>query len=102
MITSSDWLPIGSVVHIEGYEGLVMVTTCIVADVDTGVLWDYAGVPYPMGKTRPDDDVMFDRESIDGIFYLGYQDDDNERYQDGLKMAEEQYAKLRAESRGLA
>ena len=101
MITTEDWLPIGSVIHIEGYEGLVMITTCMVGDSETKILYDYAGVPYPLGKSAPGDDIMFDRDAIDDIFYIGFQDEDGERYQDGLKMGTEVFEGMKATSRGL-
>ncbi len=100
MITTNEWLPIGSVVHLEGTDGLIMITAAMVGDTSTNQLWDYAGVSYPIGKARADDDVMFDRDAIDGIFYIGFQDEDGERYQDGLRMATEQFEQMKRDMRG--
>ena len=99
MVETNDWLPIGSVVHVEGRDGLVMTIACMVADADTGVLWDYAAVPYPQGVTGPRGDVLLNRESIDGVFHVGFQNADEERLQDLLKRAQLSFDEQKRASR---
>lgn len=91
MILTDEWLPIGSVVHIEGEKGLVVVIGSMQQDVESGRLWDYAGLPYPMGFTDPDQNVMFNKDSIDGVYFLGLQDAEGLRFQDMLRAYEETF-----------
>ena len=100
MVRTEDWLPVGSIVHVEGRRGLLMVTAAMVGDERTGVLWDYAAVPYPQGLTGPNGDVMFNKDSVDGMFALGYQSADGERMQQLLVQAQDSFeeGKLRAAS----
>lgn len=45
------WLPIGSAVRLDGRDGMFVVAGCMVRDAATGRCWDYAVVPYPMGRS---------------------------------------------------
>jgi hypothetical protein len=100
MIESSSWLPIGSVVHIEGYdEDPIMITACMVGLEEDGSLWDYAGIPYPEGVTTHGQDILFDKDGIDAVFYVGYQSPDGERYQDALVAAEPAFNEAKLKSR---
>lgn len=91
MVRTKDWLPIGSVVHVEGRSGLLMTIACMVGDEETGMLWDYAALPYPQGLTGPAGNVLFDKESIDGVFGLGFQNEDGEHMQELLLQAQEAF-----------
>ncbi len=91
MITTQDWLSIGSIVHVEGRDGLLMVIACMVGDESTGRLWDYAAVPYPQGLTGPSRDVMLNKDSIDGVFALGFLNADGERMQQLLCQAQTRF-----------
>ncbi len=99
MVHTEDWLPIGSVVHVEGRSGLLMTIACMVGDEETGVLWDYAALPYPQGLTGPAGNVLFDKESIDGVFGLGFQNEDGERMQELLHQAQEPFAEEKRKMR---
>lgn len=98
MVNVDTWLPVGSVVHIEGDDGLTVVTGYMQQDSDTGRFWDYVGVPYPLGWTGPGRDVMFDRESIDAVYYLGLQDTDSTRMIDMLVATEPAYYEVKHEA----
>lgn len=93
MLTTNDWLPIGSVVHLAGseVEELVTIFGYLQQDAGTGLLWDYVGLLHPMGFLQPGNEILFDRDSIDGVLYVGYQDFDWERMKDALENAEGDY-----------
>ena len=91
MVNVDTWLPVGSVVHIEGNDGLTAVTGYMQQDADKGRLWDYVGVPYPLGWSGPGRDIMFDRESIDAVYFIGLQDTDSTRMIDMLLATEPAY-----------
>lgn len=97
MVNVDEWLPIGSVVHIEGDDGLTAVTGYMQQDVESGRLWDYVGVAYPIGWEGPGKDIMFDRESIDCVHFLGLQDQDSMRMLDILGATEPEYYQAKLE-----
>ena len=99
MVETHDWLPIGSVIHLEGRDGLLMVIACMVGEESTGRLWDYAAVPYPEGVTGPGQDVMFDKDAIDGLFAVGFQNADGERLQQVLRQAQTRFDEDKRASR---
>lgn len=91
MLTTSEWLPVGSVVHVEGLEDKVTIMGYYQQDVETGRLWDYFGLHHPSGLLEPGHDVLFDRDSIDAVLYVGYQCFDWERMKDLLDATQEAY-----------
>jgi hypothetical protein len=88
---NKDWLPIGSVVRLEGGERLVMVAGYLAIDSENGRIWDYLGYLHPEGNQH-DDAVFFQRELVDEVFQLGFMDADGLRL---LSMLEEQADELR-------
>ena len=69
-------LPIGSVVLLKGGEVPLMIiglcqTRIEEADNPTKI-FDYVGVGYPMGLTRPDEMYKFNREAIEKVYHIGY------------------------------
>lgn len=71
MITNLDWLPVGSVVGLEGGERPVMISGVMVTDGETSQLWDYLGYPYPEGRQQAGD-LFFDKSQIIEIFHVGF------------------------------
>ena len=76
MISTNDWLPVGSIVRLAGGERSIMVAGYMIDDAQSGRLWDYVGYPYPDGKRDPDIDYFFNRDMIERIDLLGYLDAD--------------------------
>lgn len=97
MIETNGWLPIGSVVHVSGAEGLYFIIG-FMQQTDDGSVWDYAGRPYPLGYLGDGEDVYFDRDAIDGVYGLGYQDIDGDQWQNYLSSVEPEYRKVKRES----
>lgn len=56
MVLTQNWLPIGSVVHVTGSEGLYFIIGYMQQTTD-GAVWDYAARPYPMGYMGDDQDI---------------------------------------------
>ncbi|WEV68173.1 DUF4176 domain-containing protein [Bifidobacterium sp. ESL0769] len=73
VLEGKDWLPIGSVVHLNENGHLVMIAGVMQRDENTGRLWDYMGFPYPEGNMKPGESLMFNRADIDRVYFLGYQ-----------------------------
>lgn len=94
MVSTKDWLPLGSVVHIDGYEGFFFIIG-FMQMTENGV-WDYAGRPYPMGFMGEEQDVCFNKDEIDGLYYVGYQDVNAAQYQNYLRAQEPLLNELKA------
>lgn len=91
-VGADDWLPLGSVVTLKGARHQVMiygrrqrVQGAVGADASddaTGVApvdgreWDYVACPWPEGNMGPGHTYLFDAESIDTVWFLGYQNRD--------------------------
>jgi hypothetical protein len=95
MFRTDEWLPIGSVVHVKDSNRLLMVAGTMQVDQETGLLWDYMGYPFPEGNMKPGQDVMFDKDGIDGVYFLGYQPAEGLDYIQFLEKNEPEYRKAK-------
>ena len=102
MITTNQWLPIGSVVHVEGAPSLMVVAGCMQKDAEDGRLWDYFGYPYPIGNFGEAAGAVFNKDAIDGVYFVGYQDVDGLRYQDVLEADEDEFNRQKAAAEAAA
>ncbi len=86
-------LPIGSVVMLEKMTKPVMIMgVCQQTENDDSKFYDYSGIIYPEGYYDRKHILVFDREDITQVFYVGYMDELQHAYnemmepvQDGLK-----------------
>lgn len=67
-------LPIGSVVLLKGGEKRIMITSRIITRAGSDDIFDYAACYYPEGVVDPKDMVFFNRDAIDIVFFVGFQD----------------------------
>jgi len=67
-------LPIGSVVLLEGGTKRVVVMGRIVTPGETTKIYDYVGCLYPEGMTDLDSFYFFDHDSIERVYFIGFQD----------------------------
>lgn len=67
-------LPIGSVVLLKGGEKRIMITSRIISKAGTNEIYDYAACYYPEGIVDPKSMIFFNRDAIDTIYFLGFQD----------------------------
>ena len=74
-------LPIGSVVLLKGGDRKVMICGgCVTKEDDDSRVFDYSGVLYPDGLEDPDKLYLFNRDSIEQVFYVGYMDENSEEF----------------------
>ena len=97
MITKDDWLPVGTVVTLEGGSRPVMIAGVMALDGRSGCYWDYIGVPYPEGRTAPDEGYFFDKRMIDRLHQLGYLDDKGTAFQMFLEANTAPFERMRSE-----
>ena len=67
-------LPIGSVVLIKGGEKRVMVCGRIQTKAGEDTIYDYSACLYPEGIIDPSHMYFFNNDSIERIFFVGFQD----------------------------
>jgi hypothetical protein len=67
-------LPIGSVVMLKGGEKRIMICSRIQAREGESCIYDYSACYYPEGITGPSDMFFFNRDSIELIYFIGFQD----------------------------
>lgn len=80
------YLPIGSVVLLEGAQKRVMITGFAAKAQATGeTLYDYIGCLYPEGVISSEQNLLFNHDKIVKIFYLGYSDDEEKALKIKLK-----------------
>ncbi len=79
------YLPIGTVVMLKGGSKRVMITGfCSVAAENDEKVYDYSGCLYPEGFLEYTQTCLFDHEQIDKIYFLGYKDEEEEKFKGQL------------------
>ena len=68
------YLQIGTVVLLDGAEKRIMIIGYKCKDAKSEKDWDYVAVPYPEGMRASDNLILFDREQIDCLFFVGHLD----------------------------
>ena len=96
MITKDDWLPVGTVVTLAGGSRPVMIAGVMALDGKLG-RYRNIGVPYPEGRTAPDEGYFFDKHMIDRFHQLGYLDDKGAAYQGFLEANTVPFERMRSE-----
>ena len=69
-----DMLPIGSVVLLKGGDKRVMICGRIQAKAGENVIYDYSACYYPEGIVDPSAMLFFNRDAIDTVYFVGFQD----------------------------
>ena len=91
-----DWMPIGSVVRLNGGERLVMLAGYLSIDGSTGRAWDYVGYSYPEGKQLPEE-LFFDRTDVGELYQMGLCDAEGMAFLAHVTAVEERYLDERAQ-----
>lgn len=75
-------LPLGTIVYLrEGSAKMVIIGrgNLIGEEGDKPMLFDYTGVPYPVGFVGTEQIFYFNAEHVDEVFFEGFTDKDDER-----------------------
>jgi len=79
------YLPIGSVVLLKGAKKRIMVIGFAAQSKETGdKIFDYMGCLYPEGILSSEQNLLFDHDQIDKIFYMGYSDEEEKELKNKL------------------
>ena len=71
-----DLLPIGSIVQLRDMERRVMICGRVVCRSGEDKIYDYIACVYPEGIMGGEELTFFDRDAIEGVFFIGSQDQD--------------------------
>ena len=83
-IALKNLLPIGSVVLLKNGQKKVMVYGRKQIQSGTNTLWDYISCLYPEGNIDENHCFLFNHEDIDMIMFIGYQDEEEFKFQEVL------------------
>ena len=75
-----DLLPIGSVVLLKGGNKRIMICGRIQAQAGKNVIYDYSACYYPEGIVDPKKMFFFNRDAVDQVFFIGFQDQEELDY----------------------
>lgn len=67
-------LPLGSVVLLKGGDKRIMICGRIQAKEGEDKIYDYSACYYPEGIVDPTSMFFFNRDAIDTVYFLGFQD----------------------------
>lgn len=73
-----ELLPIGSVVLLKDGKKRVMIIGVKQTDTATDTEYDYLSVVYPEGYINPETVFFFNQESIETVFFKGYEDEERD------------------------
>ena len=79
-----EFLPIGSVVLLEGGNKRIMICGRIQAQAGSDVIYDYSACYYPEGIVDPKSMFFFNRDAIETVYFRGYEDQDELDYRHEL------------------
>lgn len=80
------FLPIGSVVLLEGATKRIMITGfCVTPNDNPEKMFDYSGCLYPEGVLTSDQVALFNHNQIKQVFALGYSDEEEKSFKEKLK-----------------
>ena len=80
------FLPLGSVVLLEGATKRLMITGfCTMDNEDRTTLYDYSGCLYPEGVISSDETALFNHDQIEKVFSLGYSDEEDVEFKKKLQ-----------------
>ncbi|MBR6524535.1 MAG: DUF4176 domain-containing protein [Clostridia bacterium] len=88
-------LPIGSVVLLKESTKKMMIIGFL-QQQESGMVWDYVGLPFPEGFLGGDRTYLFNHTQIESIYALGYQDTEQLAYAAHLEEAADEIRKARA------
>ena len=81
------YLPIGTVVLVKGGKKRAMITGfCSTSQEDQTKIYDYSGCVYPEGYLSSDQVCLFDHNQIDKIFFVGYEDEEEQAFKQKLNI----------------
>ncbi|WP_252216969.1 DUF4176 domain-containing protein [Clostridium sp. CMCC3677] len=78
----NELLPLGSIITVEGSNKTLMIMGRVasIKGKDSNIVYDYAGCIYPEGNINIDTNYAFNREDISKVYFKGYEDEKEIKY----------------------
>ncbi len=86
------YLPIGSVVLLDGGSKRLMIYGQMQKESESGRTWDYVGCPYPEGHLGKHFIFLFNHAQIERLFCVGFQDGEGIAFSEALSTVSEDTA----------
>ena len=80
-----ELLPIGSVVLLKEGQKKLMIFGVKQMDSEVREEYDYIGVMYPEGNVGVEGQYLFNHESIDQVFFRGYENEERDAFMQALE-----------------
>lgn len=81
----NQFLPVGSVVMLNGAQKALMIFGVAQTDRDTDIEYDYIGVLWPEGNIGEDTQFLFNQTDVDEVLFKGYDTPEREEFLEELK-----------------
>lgn len=86
MKNQEKFLPIGSVVILEGGTKKIMITGfCSISEMDRTQVYDYSGCIYPEGYLSSNQICLFNHDQIEKVFFTGYESEEEKEFKKSLE-----------------
>ena len=79
-----DLMPIGSIVRLHGGDRRVMICGRVLCRNGGDIIYDYVACLYPQGIMSSDDMYFFNRDAIEEVFFIGFQDQEEMQFRKGI------------------
>jgi len=80
-----NYLPIGSVVLLQGGSKKVMITGfCVTPNDNTHKMYDYSGCLYPEGVINSNEVCLFNHSQIEEVYFTGYESEEESIFKEEL------------------
>lgn len=79
------YLPVGSVVLLEGATKRLMITGfCTMDNEHSDEIYDYSGCLYPEGMISSDETALFNHDQIKEVYFVGFVDEEEVAFKEKL------------------
>lgn len=89
MCMKQEFLPIGSVVLLEGGTKKIMITGYFAVAGENKKVWDYRGCPFPEGVILSSGVALFNHRQIKEVCHIGFKNDEMIDFLDKLEIIKE-------------
>ena len=80
------FLPIGTVVMLEGGKKRVMITGFLTSsNNDKNIVYDYSGCLYPEGILSSEQTLVFNHDKIKEVHFIGFMDNEEKKFKEKLE-----------------
>lgn len=81
------YLPIGSVVLLKGGKKRIMITGFVPKSPEGNKVFDYSGCLYPEGIISSNENLLFDHDQIEHVYFIGLNDEEERQFKAKLNEA---------------